>query len=317
MNTEPHTDNRATRAILPRLTFALGQYVVLTKAKLTSLVLVTTAVGYVVAQGRVADWRVFAWTLLGTALAGCGANGLNQCMERRRDAKMKRTRGRPLPSNQLTLQNAACVALLMAVGGPALIAWQANWLAAGLGLSAVLIYLLVYTPLKPRTSLCTLVGAVVGAIPPVIGYAAAAGRIEAGAIVLAGILFVWQIPHALALAWLYRDDYVRGGFRMLPAIDNGGPATTRLINIYCLALLPTAAAATMIGLAGRTYLGGSLILGALLMVLGVKLSCDRSDANARRLFLASVIYLPLLLALLVADGEPIDLQQTLTLVALG
>jgi len=317
MNTESHGHNLAARPILPRVTHALSPYLELTKARLTALVLVTTVVGFVVAKGRAADWDCLIWTVLGTALAAGGANAVNQCMERQRDARMERTRGRPLPSNRLTVHKALTVGVLMTLAGPALLAWKTNRLAAGLALGTALLYLLAYTPLKPRTSLCILVGAVVGAIPPVIGYAAAAGRVEDAAFVLAGILFVWQIPHSLALAWLYREDYARGGFHMLPAADHGGSATTRLINLYCLALLPTAAAATMIGLAGRFYLGGSLLLGALMLGLGFRLSRERSDTNARRLFLASVVYLPLLLALLMADGEPIDVQRTLAIVAAG
>lgn len=283
----------------------LADYAELTKARLVALVLVTTAVGFVLADSEPTRWATFGWTLLGTALAGLGANGLNECIERRADSRMARTRNRPLPAGRLPIAVAYSVATAMTILGPVILVIGANVLAALLALSAAAVYLLIYTPLKSRTPLCTLVGAVSGALPPMVGWAAASGRLDAGAWILGGVLFVWQIPHFLALSWLYRDDYARGGFRMLPVVDRQGDLTTLAVVLFSLALVPVALMATWVGVAGWAYAGGSVLLGTALAGLGAVLRRRRSRLNARRVFLASIVYLPFLLGLMLLDRGPI------------
>jgi protoheme IX farnesyltransferase len=195
--------------------------------------------------------------------------------------------------------------LAFVAGGVVLLAARVNGLAAVLALLAAAVYVLAYTPLKPRSTLCTLAGAVVGAIPPMIGWAAATGSLAPGAWILAAVLFVWQIPHFLSLAWLYRRDYERGGFRMLPVIDESGVLTCRMAVIYSMALLPIGLAATWAGVAGWVYAAGSCVLALGMVAMALRFAVRREDADARRLFLASLVYLPLLLVLLVADRGPV------------
>lgn len=292
-------------ALQPRMGLrALPLFLELGKARLSALVLFTTIVGFVLASPETVPWRQLAWTALGTGLAALGANALNQCLEVARDARMQRTRGRPLPSRRLSDTVALAFAVTAGAAGPLLLALAVNALAALLALATLLIYVLIYTPLKPRTPLNTLVGAVVGALPPLVGWAAAAGRLEPGAWVLAGILFIWQIPHFLALAWMHREDYRRGGFRMLPVLDPDGHLTGCIVVVYILLILPLALALTVLGVAGWVYGLGSLLLGGGFLAAGVVLEGCPSRAAARRVFLASVIYLPLLLGLMVIDRRP-------------
>jgi len=283
----------------------LGAYIELTKARLVALVLITTVVGFLLGAGEPLRWELLAWTVIGTALAALGANAFNQVMERRLDRRMERTRRRPLPAGDLGTGEAAVMAVGMMIAGPALLAIFVNTLAAGLALAAALIYLAIYTPLKTRSPLCTLVGAICGALPPMVGWSATTGRLDAGAWVLGAVLFLWQIPHFLALAWLYREDYARGGFRMLPLLDRHGDVTTIVIILYSLALLPACLAATMAGLAGWAYAAASLLLGGGLVALALELRRRRTRTCARRVFLASILYLPLLLGFMVADRGPI------------
>lgn len=280
-----------------------GLYMELTKARLSGLVLVTALVGFLLASPRPLDPVLLFWTLLGTALSAAGANALNQWMEVRLDARMERTRERPLPSGRLSATHALLLALGLAGGGVAVLAVFVNGLSAALAAFVVLLYLLAYTPLKRRSPACTLVGAVCGAIPPMIGWAGASGGLDTGAWLLGAILFVWQIPHFLALAWLYRDDYEKGGFRMLPVIDRAGRLTTLMVLLYSLALLPVGLTSTLLGITGRVFPAISLLLGGLLLTTGLMLHRSRSASNARRVFLASIIYLPVLLAFMVVDRE--------------
>ena len=203
---------------------SLSSYLELGKARLSTLVVATTAVGFAVAPGRF-DALLFAWTLLGTTLAALGANSLNQWAERERDALMERTRTRPLPSGRLAAREALAAGVLESLGGVALLAALVNLLTALLAAFVILLYVLVYTPMKSRSHLNTLVGAVCGAIPPMMGWTAVTGALDPGAYILAAVLFVWQIPHFLALAWLYREDYQRGGYKMLPHSDPSGRLT--------------------------------------------------------------------------------------------
>jgi protoheme IX farnesyltransferase len=281
---------------------AVSVYLELAKVRLCLLVLLTTLVGYILAGGEPGlDPIRLGWTLLGTALAAFGANALNQCIEVDRDSRMQRTRGRPLPSRRLSRPAAWTFALAAAGLGPLLLWTQVAVLPAALAALCLLMYVLLYTPLKPRTPLNTLVGALVGAIPPLVGWTAASGQLAAGGWILAAVLFFWQIPHFLALAWMYRDDYARGGFRMLPVVDASGRLTCRVILLYTLVLLPLGLSATLVGLAGPISAAGSVMLGAGLLWLALRLHGQRTAVNARRVFLASIIYLPLLLGLLVTD----------------
>jgi len=279
-------------------------YVELTKARLNTMVVITTGVGFVMAQSGTMDWGKLVWTCVGTFLAAIGASALNQRVEMRRDARMDRTRHRPLPAGDLSPGHAAFFGVLTAAAGLAILCPLANYPTALLGLANIIIYVAIYTPLKPYTTLNTLVGAVVGAIPPMMGWTAAAGHVDLGAWLLGGILFIWQIPHFLALAWMYREDYQRGGYRMLPVIDPHGALTCRVIIAYTLALAVVCAALTWFGLAGWVFAISALLLNAALLAIEGRLWLARTRANARLLFLASVMYLPLLLLIMVADRGP-------------
>lgn len=291
----------------------------LTKARLVALVMVTALAGYLLAPHPAGvwsstpsghpQWLVFLMAMLGTALAGLGANAFNQWLEYPLDARMHRTRARPIPSGRLTPSHAFRLAIGMMIGGPLLLACFANLIAAGLAAAAALIYIFAYTPMKRRSTTNTLLGAVCGGLPPMIGWAAATGTLSAGAYLLGILLFVWQIPHFLALAWMYRSDYARGGFCMLPVADQRGRVTCLMILLYTLALLPLGLAGTMIGLAGWTFAIGATVLGLGFFWLGVQLYLDRSEARARRVFLGSLAYLPLLLVLMLADRGPADFAR--------
>ncbi len=279
-------------------------YFELAKIRLTAMVLVTTAVGFILGSpGPVAYDRLF-WTIAGTGMAAAGASTLNQLLEIRRDALMRRTRGRPLPTGQVSLLHALAFALGTSAAGVGILNELVNPLTALLGLANIVIYSLVYTLLKPRTSLCTLVGAICGALPPMMGWTGAANGISLGAVLLGTILFLWQIPHFLSLVWVCRDDYAKAGFRMLPLIDPGGHLTCLMIVLYSLALLPLGLAVTFAGLAGYLFGAMSLLLGLGLFLLAVQLRCAKTPRNARRVFLASLAYLPLMMLFMVLDGRP-------------
>jgi protoheme IX farnesyltransferase len=281
----------------------VGAYFELAKARLASMVVLTALVGYVLGARGTFELSELLWAVVGTALSAFGANILNQVAEQDRDRLMVRTRNRPLPAGRVTRGLAAAWGVASSVLGVAILAVAANWLTAGLSLFTIVLYVAVYTPLKTRTSLNTVVGAVCGATPPMMGWAAATGRLDLGAWILGGILFMWQVPHFLALAWMYREDYARGGFRMLPAVDHPGALTARLAFIYTVALLPITASLTMSGVSGTTFLVASQILGFGFVVLGWRFFKLRADLAAKRLFLASIIYLPILLGLMVADMD--------------
>ncbi len=282
----------------------LGAYLELAKARLIGLILMTTAAGFLLASEGLIVWARLGWTLIGTALAAAGANGLNQCMEADRDARMRRSCRRPLPSGRLSRCDALVFALGTAIAGPLVLAVLVDLLTAALALTSQLVYLSLYTPLKTRTPLSTLVGAVCGAIPPMMGWTAACGRLGPGAWILGAILFFWQVPHFLSLAWAYRDDYARGGFRILPVLDRSGQVTGQVIVLYSLTLVPLGLAATLAGISGGVYAVGSLLLGGVLVALAVRLYQRCRIADARRLFLASVMYLAALLGLMVFDRVP-------------
>ena len=295
----------------------LGLYAELTTARLVALVLFSTVVAFLVASDARVRWLTLLWTIIGTGLAALGANGLNQVAEVQPDGRMDRTRGRPLPARRMAVRRAFVVTTAMAASGVGILALRVNMLTAGLGLLAVLLYLLLYTPMKKRGPACTLAGAVCGALPPMMGWSAATGRLDLGAWVLGATLFVWQIPHFLSLAWLHRADYARGGFRVLPVVDGSGRTTCELALLYSLALIPLGLTATLIGLAGWIFAGGSLILGVAFAAQAFGLYRRCSDVQARRLFLTSVIYLPLLLGLMAADRGPVITSSTTVVATAG
>jgi len=281
----------------------LRSYLQLTKAGLNGAVVFTTFVGYMAAQGSVHSPRLL-WTLMGTAGAALGISAVNQWAERRRDALMQRTRHRPLPAGRLTAAAGLTLGLVLALGGDVLLLALVNPLTAGLALLTQLVYMLVYTPLKVRTPLATFAGAVCGAIPPLMGFSAATGGLPREAWILSALLFAWQVPHSLALAWQYREDYRQGGYHLLPVVEHDGQATARVVLLYTLALLPVALALVLAGRAGLVFAAAAVVLELLLLASAVGLFYLRSAAAARRLFLASIAYLVLLLTVLLLDSRP-------------
>lgn len=275
-------------------------HVELTKARLSSLVVVTAGGGYVLAAGLEDPGRLL-WTLLGTFLASAGAMALNQVWEVARDAKMQRTAHRPLVTGALPRWYGLSFGLLCSSFGVALLAWKSHALAALLGLLVIVLYVLVYTPLKARSPFCTLFGAVCGAVPPLMGWAGATGTLGLGAWVLASMLFFWQIPHFLSLAWLYREDYRRGGFRMLPEVDPEGRLTGGFSLLYALAAAASALGLSLLQLTGGYFTAGSVLFGGALVFFAWRLAIAPSDSAARALFRATLLYLPLVLALSAFD----------------
>ncbi|UCF68359.1 MAG: protoheme IX farnesyltransferase [Acidobacteriota bacterium] len=297
----------------PKIGEHIGLYLALTKARLSTLVVGTTLVGFLLgARGQAEPWLLIL-TLMGTALAAGGVNGLNQWLEADRDALMERTRHRPLPSGRMSPTHAFVVSYVMTAAGLVVLLVFVNALTALLAALVVAVYMFVYTPLKTRSTLNTVVGAICGALPPMMGWTAATGELATGAFVLAGILFVWQMPHFLALAWLHREDYERGGYRMLPLIDGEGLLTCSLVVLYSLALVPLALMATLIGVTGLTFAVGAIVLGAAMAAVGFGLLRRRTRRQARWVFLASLAYLPLLLGLMVVDARPIESSVVLVI----
>lgn len=278
----------------------VGDFLELTKPRITTLVVITAGVGYAVGAPRGLDPAAFVALLIGTALVAGGASALNQYWEREADARMERTRLRPIPAGRLAPAEALAFGLAVAGAGLVLLA-TINGLTALLGLAALASYVLAYTPLKRLTSLCTVVGAIPGALPPMMGWAAARGSLDAGAWALFGILFLWQLPHFLAIGWIFREDYARGGFPMLTVLDGDGRSTARQMMLYSAALIPVTLAAGALASAGTGYLTGALALGLVFFGASTRFAWKRSVAAARVLFLVSILYLPALLGLLVFD----------------
>ena len=278
-----------------------ADFVTLTKPRLNFLVLLTTAAAYSLGAGPNSTLAGFAHTLLGTFLVAGGASALNQVWERDTDRLMRRTRMRPLADRRMQPAAGIIFGLILTVVGAAELAYFLNGLAAGVALFTAASYVLFYTPLKTRTSLSTIVGALPGALPAVIGWAAATNTISIEGWVLFGIVFLWQMPHFLAIAWMYRDEYARAGMPLLPVIQPDGRSTGRQAVIYTAALIPLSMMPTGVGLASPWYMVGALTLGAVLMVLSLEFLAKRTIDTARRLFFGSILYLPILWALLVLD----------------
>ncbi|PIQ83684.1 MAG: protoheme IX farnesyltransferase [Candidatus Omnitrophica bacterium CG11_big_fil_rev_8_21_14_0_20_63_9] len=282
-----------------------ADYLQLTKPRLTLLVLVSSAAGWWLGFRAAEPWHTLILLLCGMWLVVGGANALNQWAERDQDALMQRTASRPLPAQRLTPPSAFRFGLGLSVAGVAVLMLGVNPLAASLAALSWASYVLVYTPLKRHSALCTLVGAVPGALPPVIGWAAARHTLGWEALVLFAILFVWQLPHFLAIAVLHREDYARAGFRMLPVLEKGGPVTARQTLLYGLVLVPLSLAPTMLGLTGPVYFFGAMILSTTFLLLSVRAALVPCAQTCRQLFLASVVYLPLLLGLLALNRTPL------------
>ena len=280
---------------------AFSDYLELTKPRITLMVMLTTAVGFVMGSGAHIRVGGLAAVLVGTGLVAAGASALNMLMERRTDALMLRTRNRPLPAGRLRPADTLAWGFALTGAGVIVLGWLSGTLASGVALLTWLSYLLFYTPLKPLTSLSTVVGALPGALPPVIGWAAARGSLDAGAFVLFAILFLWQIPHFLAIAWIYREDYARGGLPMLPVLDPEGKVTGRQAVANSLALLLVSLTPRAAGMAGNVYLAGAVVLGLGFTTMAFRSAVERNVPAARRLFLASIVYLVSLCALLIAD----------------
>jgi protoheme IX farnesyltransferase len=284
---------------------AAGDYAELTKARLSGLVLMTTVVGFWMGSRRPELGAALAPLVLGMALVVGGANALNQWMERDVDARMSRTRHRPLPAGRMCSATALGVGLGLSAAGLAILATGVNSLSAALAAVAWISYVLVYTPMKRRTPLCTLVGAVPGALPPVIGWAGATRALGPEAWALFAILFLWQLPHFLALAVLYRDDYAKAGLPMLASIEPAGGMAARQMALYGMALVPASLFPTALGMADATYGYGAAALGLGFVAIIARAAWRRSRQAARQLFLASVLYLPLLLGWLACHRRPL------------
>lgn len=277
----------------------IGDMMALTKARLTFLVLITTFVGFCMGStGRIDGFLLFR-ALFGTAFVAAAAAVLNQFIERDVDRLMRRTKDRPLPAGRMQPLTALGLGVLLAVAGMIYLFKRVNVHAALLSLATLSVYVLIYTPMKRRTWFCVTVGAISGGIPPMIGWAAARPSVDAGAWILFGVLFLWQMPHFLAIAWMYRDEYAQAGFVMLPRNDVGGHATALMSLLYTIALAVVTFAPPFIKMTSAYYLIGAVLLNAVMLLCASRFLIQRDRPSARRLFFASIIYLPLILGLLV------------------
>ncbi len=284
----------------------MSDYYQLTKPRITWLILMSTAIGFFFGVRHFSatntsafQWMVLFHTILGTGLIASGTAALNQWWEREADAKMRRTQNRPIPSGKITAGHALAFGIVLAAAGFVELWLGANLLTAMLGLFTLASYLFVYTPMKQRTHHATTVGAIPGAMPPLIGYAAAAGTLNIEAWALYLILFLWQFPHFYAIAWMYREDYARAGMRMLPVVAPDGESTSRQILLYALALVPISLLPKLVAMAGNVYAFGALALGAVFLYAAWQVGRNRTIPQARKVLLTSVVYLPLLYGLLV------------------
>jgi len=276
-------------------------YVDLTKPRITFLIVLTAAAGFCLGAKGGLDYLRFTHAMLGIALLSSGIATLNQYMERSLDGLMRRTMLRPLPSGKLAPLEALVFGAGLTIVAEVYLALLVNPLTAFFGLTVIAGYLFMYTPLKTRTTLSTAVGAFPGAMPPLMGWTAATGEVTTGAWVLFAILFLWQFPHFLAIAWMYREDYGRAGICMLPVVEPEGRITGQQIVAYTVMLLPVSLLPTLMGISGRVYFYGAILLGSLFLVSSISAAISKSRQQARRLLLASVLYLPLLFGLMVLN----------------
>ena len=271
----------------------------LVKARLTLLVLLTTAVGFYLGAAGSINYAALFHAVFGTALAAAGAAALNQWWERRLDALMLRTKMRPIPAGRMLPRDALVIGSLLAIAGVSYLTIACNWLSAALAAATIVIYIFAYTPLKRISTANTLVGAIPGALPPMIGWAAASGRLEPGAWSLFAILFFWQLPHFFAIAWMYREDYARAGFQMVSKGDESGTRTASQSVFFCIILLLVGGIPAFLGVVSFTYLAVELVLNGLFIFVAMRFLRAQVAADARNLFLTSIVYLPLLLGALV------------------
>ena len=276
-------------------------FIALTKPRVNLLVLVTTVIGFHLGNRGGADLALLVNTVVGTFLVASGAAAFNQVFERDIDAKMRRTMSRPLPDGRLEPSDAAWFALALSAAGGLQLWLGANALAAAVAMTTLGLYALVYTPMKRRSSLSTIVGAVPGALPPMIGWAAASGSLSIEAWVLFAIVFFWQMPHVLAVSYMYREDYARGGIRVLPVEDPDGRSTAFQMVNYSAALVPVSLVPAVIGMAGQVYFAGAILLGLAGVVLAFRFARQRTHQRARQLFFGSLAYLPVLWMLMLAN----------------
>src|SRR5579871_85472 len=288
----------------------MRDYIELTKPRITWLILMSTGIGYFFGLRGAANWMEFLksihlvsllHTILGTGLIASGTAALNQWYEREADRHMRRTMQRPLPSGKMSAPRACLFGVALSVAGFMELWLGVNLLSGLIGAFTLASYLFLYTPMKQRTWWSTTVGAVPGAMPPMIGYAAAAGRLSHEAWVLGAILFLWQFPHFYSIAWMYRDDYARAGIRMLPVVEPDGRSTARQIVVYGMALIPVSLTPALMGMSGIIYGVGALVLGLWFLYSGVRVALDRNIIRARHVLLASVLYLPLIYGLMLLD----------------
>jgi protoheme IX farnesyltransferase len=278
-----------------------SDYLALTKPRVTLMVVITMAFGFYLGARGEMEWFLFLHAVIGTALVAGGTSALNQYFERDIDAKMQRTKNRPLPTGRLRPQEALIFSIAISVAGIVQLMLAVNWLTASLATLTLISYVFLYTPLKQKSSLSTVVGAIPGALPPLGGWTAARGELSLEGWVLFAILFLWQLPHFLAIAWIYREDYRRGGLPMLTVVDPDGDSAGRQIISNCLALLPVSLLPTILGMAGRLYFIGALALSLFFLGCGIAVMRHRTNADVRRLLRASLVYLPMLLALMALD----------------
>jgi protoheme IX farnesyltransferase len=288
-------------AVSARTASRAGDFVALVKPRLNVLVVASSAAGFYLGAPTPLDVGAMALAVVGTALVAGGAAALNQVYERDTDALMRRTRLRPLPDGRITPKDGILFGASLSFAGLLLLATRANLSAAMLAFATLVLYLSVYTPMKRKSPIATLVGAVPGALPPLIGWAASHGHVSTGGLSLFAIVFVWQIPHFMAIAWLYREDYRKAGFPMLPVIDPRGGRAARQALIYALVLVPLSTAPAFVGVAGKPYLVIALLLSGVLAWLAARFASARNDDAARGLFLGSITYLPLLWMAMIVD----------------
>ncbi len=279
-------------------------YLALAKPRITFMVALCAAAGYALASRGPLDRARLFWMAAGVALASASTGCLNQVLESDLDARMKRTRGRPIPTGAVTPAAAHALGLAWGAAGLALLAWKVNGLSCALTAFTLVSYLLVYTPMKRYSPLSTWIGAIPGALPPVIGWTAAGGALDASAAALFAVQFLWQMPHFLALAWLHREDYALGGYRVVSVTDPTGAELSWQMSATAGLLLVVSTIPFGLGLAGRAYLFTALSLGGLFLVLSLAAARELTASSARRVFLASLVYLPFVLAALVVDRLP-------------
>ena len=273
-------------------------YLELSKARIVMMVLITTAAGYLIGAPHVGAIALIN-VLLGTALVAAGTNALNQYVEREHDAKMRRTRLRPLPDGRITPRSALLFSALIAIAGTIYLGLMVNWLTAFLGAFTLTSYIFVYTPLKRLSTACTIIGAVPGAIPPLMGWTAATGAVGLNGWILFGILFFWQLPHFMAISWIYREDYGRAGFVMTSVRDENGLATARQAIIWSLALF----AVSVLPAYGPAYLAGAIVASLAMLVMSIRFFFDRSNKMAMKLFMTSNFYLVVVMTMLVISAR--------------